>query len=448
MASTDWGDSLEDELAASGERQSQKKSKGESSSSSSVRATTTTTTSKDTLPSSAGRVAAASLASLPPPHTPWKRLLALNIMTFVALLLVIAKDISARRHPFFSGKEVKRQARWMMQGTAHDLLEGGGSSSSSSSSSGGGGGVGVGVSYQVPPLPSTPPVRRPDGLGSLWDPVCQLSNEPTPPGSTWLDLCVSSELDQRGRRDAIRQGYGAHAAALNVSLRFFVGQPQPGTHEFYSMEGERRRYNDVVILPMQDTYENLTLKTLAMLSYASACGTSPYVVKADDDVMVFLARLRVLTGKFDADAYMYKTSLGVYAGNLWINTPPIVAKGNKNEESKWTLTEIPRDNATDPPLSRGKFFYPYAGGPFYIMSRPAASFLRRNAHRLNWRWRNEDMAVGTWFAGADVETINTFQIKVLHWRWSTHPYVALHNIDDRERVEEWLKEWGGNTTLP
>lgn len=438
MASTDWGDSLEDELAASGERQAPRQGK---------KSGTATTSKVDNTPA-----AQVISPSSPPPYTPWKRLLALNIMTFVALLLVIAKDISSRRHPFFSGKEVKRQARWMMQGTAHDLMKGSTAAAAAGSggSSGGGGGGGKGeVSYEVPPLPwSTPPLRRVDGLGGLWDPVCQLANEPTPAGSTWLDLCVSSELDQRGRRDAIREGYGAHAAALNVSLRFFVGQPLPGTHDSYSIEGERKRYNDVVILPMQDTYENLTLKTLAMLSYSAACGSSPYVVKADDDVMVFLHRLQVLTAKFDADAYMYKTSLGIYAGNLWINTPPIVAKGNKNEESKWTLTEIPRDNATDPPLSRGKFFYPYAGGPFYIMSRPAARFLQRNAHRLNWRWRNEDMAVGTWFAGADVETINTFQIKVLHWRWSTHPFVALHNIDDRHRVEEWLREWGGNTTLP
>ena len=136
----------------------------------------------------------------------------------------------------------------------------------------------------------------------------------------------------------------------------------------------------------------------------------------------------------------------MYSGTLWVNTPPIVAKGNKNEESRWTLSTLPR-NASDAPQPRGKHFFPYAGGPFYLMSRAAGEYLRRNAHRLNWRWRNEDMAAGTWFIGADIDTINTFQVKVLHWRWSTQPYIALHNIDDRHRIAEWHVELGGNTTL-
>ena len=34
----------------------------------------------------------------------------------------------------------------------------------------------------------------------------------------------------------------------------------------------------------------------------------------------------------DADAVMAKTALGVYSGTLWVNTPPILAKGNKIEK--------------------------------------------------------------------------------------------------------------------
>ena len=51
------------------------------------------------------------------------------------------------------------------------------------------------------------------------------------------------------------------------------------------------------------------------------------------------------------------------------------------------------------------------------------------------------------FIGADIETINTFQVKVLHWRWSTKPFIALHNIDDRHRIAEWHEELGNQTLL-
>jgi hypothetical protein len=287
--------------------------------------------------------------------------------------------------------------------------------------------------------------RRSDGLSALWDPQCQLPLEPMrDPPPFFVELCVSSELDQRIRRDAIREGYGKFAANLSASLRFFVGEPQPGTHDAFSIESERRRFGDVVILPMVDSYENLTLKTLAMLSYAAACGSAKYVVKADDDVLVFIRRLQRFTEKMDAEAYSFRGKLGVYTGTLWVNTPPILAKGNKNEESKWVISS---GNASEPPLSRGKHFFSYAGGPFYLMSRSAAEYLRGTADRLNWKWRNEDMAVGAWLVGSDVDFINTFQVKVLHWRWSTKPYIAEHNIDNRHEIAAWHVRRGNETLL-
>jgi hypothetical protein len=377
-------------------------------------------------------------APLPPPqqlppaaHLPWRRLLALNIVVLVLVLLAVLKELP--RHPLFRAAKARR-SHWELRGAARALL----------ARSGSGG-------AETPlPLPLPPPRRRADGLGALWDPACQLPREPQPQGDApFVELCVSSELSQRLRRDAIRAGYGRYAAGLNASLRFFVGQPAPGTHDAFSIESERRQHGDLVILPFRDSYENLTLKSLAMLSYSAACGSARYVVKLDDDVMVYLAHLRRFLEKMDADAVMAKTALGVYSGTLWVNTPPILAKGNKNEESNWVLASLPRNASADapPPEPRGKHFFPYAGGPFYLMSRAAAEYLRANAHRLNWKWRNEDMAVGTWFIGADIETINTFQVKVLHWRWSTKPFIALHNIDDRHRIAEWHLELGNSTLL-
>ena len=54
------------------------------------------------------------------------------------------------------------------------------------------------------------------------------------------------------------------------------------------------------------------------------------------------------------------------------------------------------------------------------------------------------MAMGSMLVGADVEFVNTFLVKVLHWRYSTAPLIALHNIDDRERMYDWHLELAHN----
>ncbi len=109
---------------------------------------------------------------------------------------------------------------------------------------------------------------------------------------------------------------------------------------------------------------------------------------------------------------------------------------------------MPARNESAPALSRGEHYTPYAGGPFYILSRAAAEWVGSRARTLNWHWRNEDMAVGSMLVGADIEFVNTFLVKVLHWRWSTPPLVALHNIDDRHRIEAWHLDLAANFSRP
>ena len=46
-------------------------------------------------------------------------------------------------------------------------------------------------------------------------------------------------------------------------------------------------------------------------------------------------------------------------------------------------------------------------------------------------------------AGADAPAL-PLQVKVLHWRWSTPPLIALHNIDDRHRIAEWHTDLAAN----
>ena len=79
---------------------------------------------------------------------------------------------------------------------------------------------------------------------------------------------------------------------------------------------------------------------------------------------------------------------------------PSLPSGHKNHEANYA----------------GGYFPPYAGGPFYVLSRPGVRFVLENSRRLNSKWRNEDMAVGTWFTGADVKIVQEWKIKLLNWK--------------------------------
>lgn len=266
---------------------------------------------------------------------------------------------------------------------------------------------------------------------TVWTPRCQLAEDLTPGhgSKAFVDISVSSEFDARSRRDAIRAGYGKYARSRGMRVRFFVGQPEAGdVHGEASRVSEAKAHGDLVVLRMVDTYENLTLKSMGMATYVAKCGNGDYYVKTDDDVFVYPYRLEKRLERIAIDATMYKTALGVYIGNFWIDSKPIRESWHKNYEPNW----------------KGEHFGPYAAGPFYILSRPAAEFIGNNALALNWKWRNEDMSMGTWMAGADVEFVNDWHIKILNWKHSQPPLIAEHNIDDRERIEAWHTELAAN----
>jgi hypothetical protein len=211
-------------------------------------------------------------------------------------------------------------------------------------------------------LAAAAPVPAASGKNTVWEPQCQLAEDLQPGhgAKAFVDVSVSSEFSARSRRDAIREGYGKYAQELGMRVRFFVGQAED-EHGTVSRAAEARQFGDLVVLPMMDTYENLTLKTMGMGVYTSKCGNGDFYVKADDDVFVYPWRLRRRLEKVSYEMSMYQTSLGVYIGNFWVDSRPIRETWHKNYEPRW----------------KGEHFGPYAAGPFYVLSKGAVCVLLR-----------------------------------------------------------------------
>ena len=100
---------------------------------------------------------------------------------------------------------------------------------------------------------------------TVWTPQCQLplDNSPNHGPKAFVDISVSSEFGARSRRDAIRAGYGKYAQELGMRVRFFVGEAED-VHGSAARGSEAKEFGDLVVLKMQDTYENLTLKSMGM----------------------------------------------------------------------------------------------------------------------------------------------------------------------------------------
>jgi len=109
------------------------------------------------------------------------------------------------------------------------------------------------------------PALPPSVPDTVWTPQCQLLEDKSPGHGekVFIDISVSSEFSARSRRDAIRSGYAKYAKSLNMRVRFFVGEAED-VHGDAMRGAEQREFNDLVVLRMRDTYENLTLKSMGM----------------------------------------------------------------------------------------------------------------------------------------------------------------------------------------
>ncbi|XP_076435690.1 beta-1,3-galactosyltransferase 5-like [Babylonia areolata] len=135
--------------------------------------------------------------------------------------------------------------------------------------------------------------------------VCHV---PGPNHTVHLVLLIPSSHGNRTARDAVRGTWGsiadnANATTSGVRRVFFLGTTRDAAR-MREAEEESRHFRDVVILGMEDTYRNLTLKTLMMLTWLSQeCPRARYFLKVDDDVWVNTGALMDRLSKAGTDLH-------------------------------------------------------------------------------------------------------------------------------------------------
>ncbi|CAA15841.1 Hexosyltransferase [Caenorhabditis elegans] len=178
--------------------------------------------------------------------------------------------------------------------------------------------------------------------------------------STWMNK-ENSEMMKSGRMHAL----------------FFVGLV-PGDQNLKKLVLEEAEiHGDMVVVDLEDTYDNLPFKTLALLLYGTSKASQFKIIgKIDDDVMFFPDQLLPMLDR----NFVNSNTLSIY-GHL--STAEELVLRNKTEP--WYVPETAY-NCTVYPV--------YVMGPIYLVTKDAASLILDNANHQQFMTVEDALITG------------------------------------------------------
>ncbi|KAB1261879.1 Beta-1; 3-galactosyltransferase 4 [Camelus dromedarius] len=247
------------------------------------------------------------------------------------------------------------------------------------------------------PAPVSP--GPPLALPRLLIPNEKLCSGPVAPPFLLILVCTAPE--NLNQRNAIRASWGGlrEAQGLRVQTLFLLGKPSwrhpTGDSHGNDLARESAAQGDIMQAAFQDSYRNLTLKTLSGLNWADKhCPMACYILKTDDDVYVNVPELvseLVRRGghweqqkrgmepqkkaKVGDEKWEGGPTLGsqpvplLYLGRVHWRVHPSRTPGGKHQisEEQWPPTWGP--------------FPPYASGTGYVLSASAVQLILKVASR-------------------------------------------------------------------
>lgn len=296
------------------------------------------------------------------------------------------------------------------------------------------------IPFTTPASLSAPPSGQADDDDVMWrlrhhldvvKPVVPsggiLINEPhTCDERPFAAIFVHSAPKNSNYRSAIRKSWGSasNEPELHVKVMFIVGvSPNDVTDgdnaTWRHIADESATYRDILQFDLVDAYENLSLKSLAMLRWVREfCAGVHYVIKADDDTFL---NTRLLIG--DLRAVVHERFL---MGDIIAGARPI-----RDRHSKY-YTPIGQYNASVYPT--------YLSGAAYVISGDLIAALTEAASRTELFWLEDVYITGLLGRLVDAKLIFNgkfaFRTQDLG-RCQLSRIIALHRINPEEMVNAW-----------
>ncbi|KAJ7542394.1 hypothetical protein O6H91_10G104400 [Diphasiastrum complanatum] len=205
---------------------------------------------------------------------------------------------------------------------------------------------------------------------------------------------INTAFSSRKRRDSVRETWMPRGEKLKelerergIVIRFVIGHSAtPGGILDHAIEAENAQHGDFLRLEHVEGYLELSEKTKVYFATAIAMWDADFYVKVDDDVHVNL-------GMLTATLSRHHSKPRVYVGCMK-SGPVLAQKGVKYHEPEyWKFGE------------EGNKYFRHAAGQIYAISRDLATYISINQPILH-KFANEDVSLGAWFIGLDVEHID------------------------------------------
>ncbi|KAL0362838.1 UNVERIFIED_CONTAM: putative beta-1,3-galactosyltransferase 2, partial [Sesamum calycinum] len=205
---------------------------------------------------------------------------------------------------------------------------------------------------------------------------------------------INTAFSSRKRRDSVRATWmpqGDKRKKLEeekgIIMRFVIGHSATsGGILDRAIEAEDRKHGDFLRLEHVEGYLELSAKTKTYFTTAVQLWDADFYVKVDDDVHVNIATLGATLAR-------HRSKPRVYIGCMK-SGPVLAQKGVRYHEPEyWKFGE------------HGNKYFRHATGQLYAISKDLATYISINQHVLH-KYANEDVSLGSWFIGLDVEHID------------------------------------------
>ncbi|XP_062152770.1 probable beta-1,3-galactosyltransferase 2 isoform X2 [Alnus glutinosa] len=205
---------------------------------------------------------------------------------------------------------------------------------------------------------------------------------------------INTAFSSRKRRDSVRATWmpqGEKRRKLEeekgIIIRFVIGHSATsGGILDRAIEAEDQKHGDFLRLNHVEGYLELSAKTKEYFTTAVALWDADFYIKVDDDVHVNIATL-------GETLVRHRSKPRVYIGCMK-SGPVLNQKGVRYHEPEyWKFGEA------------GNRYFRHATGQLYAISKDLATYISINQHVLH-RYANEDVSLGSWFIGVDVEHID------------------------------------------
>ncbi|CAG7834589.1 unnamed protein product [Allacma fusca] len=240
-----------------------------------------------------------------------------------------------------------------------------------------------------------------------------------------LTVLILSAPNNFDLRDTIRSSWlRLSPSRKDIRHVFAVGSEGLEPDLLRRLRQENTVDNDLLLLPIHDSFLNLTLKVTKALVTMSMTMPSHYTIKVDDDSFVRVDKLvqeledRQELAKSRGDFSILKKCFywGFFDGRARVK------KKGKWKESDYDLCDL---------------YIPYALGGGYVISKACTDFIVKNHDTLRG-YVNEDVTIGTWLSSISPERRHDTRFDTEYEsRGCNNKYIVQHKLTQAEMIERY-----------